>query len=98
MPGEIVADGEGLSAKVAVFEDVVEADAAVLLEVETVEAVGGDVGFELVTVRQHGRCDANLPRLDRGSVFLGAVDGGQTGNRRVVRTRGFRTRRWRSGL
>ena len=84
MPGEVVADGEGLSAEVAVFKDVVEADAAVLLGVEAVEAAGGDVGFELVAVRKHGRCDANAARLDRGSVFLGAVDGGQTGDRRVL--------------
>ena len=76
MPGEVVADGEGLSAEVAVFEDVVQADAAMLLRVEAVEAVGGDVGFELVAVREHRRCDADSARLDRWSVFFGAVDGG----------------------
>ncbi len=65
MPGEVVADGEGLSAEVAVFEDVVEADAAVLLGVEAVEAVGREVGFELVTVRENRRCDANFTGLDR---------------------------------
>ena len=84
MPGEVVADGEGLFAEVTVFEDVVEADAAVLLRVEAVQAVGGDVGFELVAVRKHGRCDANTARRDRRSVFFGAVDGGQAGKRRVL--------------
>ena len=84
MPGEVVADGEGLSAEVAVFEDVVEADAAVLLGVEAVEAVGGDVGFELVAVGENGRRDANSAGLDRRSVFFGAVDGGQTCDGQVL--------------
>ena len=84
MPREVVADGEGLPAEVAVLEDVVESDAAVLLGVESVEAVGGDVAFQLVPVSEYGRRDANPARLDRRSVFLGAVDRSQTGDRRVL--------------
>ena len=76
MPGEVVADGERLSAEVAVFEDVIEADAAMLLGVEAVQAVGGDVGFELVAGGENGRRNADSVRRERWSVFLGAVDGG----------------------